>query len=44
MQIAAEIGIKTHTEVFPLREANRALQLLKTDAIQGAAVLEIGRG
>ena len=28
-------------EVFPLREANRALHALKNDAIRGAAVLKI---
>jgi propanol-preferring alcohol dehydrogenase len=38
---AARIGIKTHVEVFPLAEANEALIRLKTDAIRGAAVLQI---
>lgn len=39
LRIAAEIPIRTHVEVFPLGEANRALNSLKNDAIDGAAVL-----
>jgi len=41
LRIAAEIPIRTQTEIFPLREANRALNALKNDAIRGAAVLEV---
>jgi len=41
LRIAAEIPIETHTQLFPLEEANRALNALKNDAIQGAAVLQI---
>jgi len=41
LRIAAEIPIRTHVELFPLREANRALNALKNDAIPGAAVLQI---
>jgi propanol-preferring alcohol dehydrogenase len=41
LRIAAEIPIKTHTEVFPLKEANLVLQKLKTGEIEGAAVLEV---
>ena len=41
LKVAAEIPIRTHTEVFPLAEANRALNALKNDAINGAAVLDI---
>ena len=41
LRTAAEIPIRTHVEVFPLAEANRALNKLKNDAIQGAAVLKI---
>ena len=37
LRLAAEIPIHTETEVFPLREANRALNSLKNDAIRGAA-------
>ena len=39
LRVAAEIPIETHTQQFPLAEANRALNLLKNDAIRGAAVL-----
>jgi propanol-preferring alcohol dehydrogenase len=39
LEIAADIPVQAHTEVFPLREANRALNALKNDAIRGAAVL-----
>ncbi|MGH9434027.1 MAG: zinc-dependent alcohol dehydrogenase family protein [Terriglobia bacterium] len=41
LHLAAEIPIKTHIEVFPLQDANRALNSLKNDAIQGAAVLRV---
>jgi propanol-preferring alcohol dehydrogenase len=39
LRIAAEIPIRTQVQVFPLQEANRALNALKNDAIRGAAVL-----
>lgn len=39
LEIAARIPVETHTEIFPLRDANRALNALKNDAISGAAVL-----
>lgn len=41
LRVAAEIPIRTHVQVFPLSEANRTLNLLKNDAIPGAAVLKI---
>lgn len=41
LRIAAEIPIHTHVQVFPLAEANRALNALKNDAIAGAAVLQV---
>ena len=41
LKIAAEIPIKTTTQIFPLEEANQALQLLKDSMIDGAAVLQI---
>jgi alcohol dehydrogenase, propanol-preferring len=41
LKLAAEIPIRVQTQVFPLREANRALSTLKNDAISGAAVLKI---
>jgi propanol-preferring alcohol dehydrogenase len=39
LQLGAKIPIRTHTELFPLEEANEALQRLKHDGIQGAGVL-----
>ena len=42
LRVAAEIPIRTAIEVFPLEEANRALNALKNDAIRGAAVLQVG--
>ncbi len=41
LRVAAEIPIRTHVQMFPLREANRALNALKNDAIPGAAVLRV---
>jgi len=41
LRTAAEIPIHTEVEVFPLEDANRALNALKNDAIRGAAVLRI---
>ena len=37
--VAAQAGIKTHTTVFPLREANEVLSKLRSGQISGAAVL-----
>jgi propanol-preferring alcohol dehydrogenase len=41
LQLAAEIPVRTHVQVYPLAEANQALNELKNDAIRGAAVLRI---
>ena len=41
LQIAAAIPIHTKIETFPLADANRALNALKHDAINGAAVLVV---
>jgi propanol-preferring alcohol dehydrogenase len=41
LRIAAEIPIRTQVEVFPLSEANRALNHLKNDAVRGSAVLRV---
>jgi propanol-preferring alcohol dehydrogenase len=41
LRIAAEIPIRTHVQIFPLSEANRALNVLKNDAIPGAAALHV---
>jgi propanol-preferring alcohol dehydrogenase len=41
LKVAAAIPVHISTEVFPLEEANRALNALKNDAIRGAAVLKV---
>jgi propanol-preferring alcohol dehydrogenase len=41
LRIAAEIPIRTTTQVFPLEEANIVLGLLRAGKISGAAVLRI---
>jgi propanol-preferring alcohol dehydrogenase len=41
LALAAQIPIRTHVQTCPLREANRALNALKNDAISGAAVLQV---
>jgi len=41
LQEAAAIPIRTHTQPFPLEEANWALQQLKAGMIQGAGVLTV---
>jgi alcohol dehydrogenase, propanol-preferring len=41
LRLAAEIPVRTQVQVYPLAEANRALNELKNDAIRGAAVLRI---
>ncbi|MGA8221744.1 MAG: zinc-dependent alcohol dehydrogenase family protein [Candidatus Acidiferrales bacterium] len=40
LRVAAEIPIRSQVNLFPLREANRALNDLKADRINGAAVLD----
>jgi propanol-preferring alcohol dehydrogenase len=41
LPLAAEVGIQPEVQEFELRDANRALVLLKQGRIQGAAVLRI---
>jgi propanol-preferring alcohol dehydrogenase len=41
LPLAAEIPIRSATQLFPLNEANRALQMLKWSQINGSAVLQI---
>ncbi len=41
LQVAAEIPVRTEIQVYPLAEANRALQDLRHSRVQGAAVLKI---
>jgi propanol-preferring alcohol dehydrogenase len=38
---AAAIPVHTHTEAFPLQDANQALARLSHDGIRGAAVLTV---
>ena len=40
LNLAGQISIRTSLELYPLREANQALQLLKDSQIRGAAVLQ----
>ncbi|NOJ43058.1 zinc-dependent alcohol dehydrogenase family protein [Bradyrhizobium australiense] len=39
-KVAAQAGIRTHTSVFPLQEANEVLSKLRAGQITGAAVLQ----
>ncbi|MGO9227696.1 MAG: hypothetical protein ACLQKA_00600 [Bryobacteraceae bacterium] len=39
LRVAAEIGLRPRVTVFRLAEANQALQAVKRDAIDGAAVI-----
>ena len=41
VKLAREIGIRPKTTVFPLEDANRALDAVRRDAIDGAAVILI---
>jgi alcohol dehydrogenase, propanol-preferring len=41
LQVAAGIPVHTEVETYPLRDANRVLQMLKASRIDGSAVLEI---
>ena len=41
LRLASQIPIRTKIERFALRDANRALNALKNDAIRGAAVLKV---
>ncbi len=41
LRIAAEIPIRTEFQLFPLAEANRALNALKDDEVRGAAVIQV---
>ncbi len=41
LQLAAEIPIRTTTEIYPLAEANQVLQKLKRSEIRGTAVLTV---
>src|SRR5260370_21479889 len=41
LHVAAEIPIRTHVQIYPLRVANRALNALINDAIPGAPALRV---
>jgi propanol-preferring alcohol dehydrogenase len=41
LRVAAEIPVQTEIEIFPLHQANRALQALKASAVRGSAVLMV---
>jgi alcohol dehydrogenase, propanol-preferring len=41
LKIAAEIPVRTQVQLFPLAQANRALNALKHDGVRGAAVLVV---
>ncbi|MDH3201282.1 MAG: zinc-dependent alcohol dehydrogenase family protein [Myxococcales bacterium] len=41
LEEAAAVPVRSHTEVFPLEEANEALRRLAHDGIRGAAVLTV---
>jgi propanol-preferring alcohol dehydrogenase len=41
LDLAAKIPVRTRVQVYALRDANRALNALKNDAIEGAAVLRV---
>lgn len=40
LRVAAEIPVRTQVQVYPLGDANRALNDLKSDRVNGAAVLD----
>lgn len=42
LRVAAEVPVRTEFEVFPLREANRALRMMKESKLKAGAVLEVG--
>jgi propanol-preferring alcohol dehydrogenase len=41
LKVAGEIPIKTEVKIFPLEDANQALQMLKAGKFQGAGTLRI---
>ncbi len=42
LELAPRVPIRTEVEVFPLGQANEALDRLRTGSVRGAAVLEVG--
>jgi propanol-preferring alcohol dehydrogenase len=43
LQLAAAVPLKSEVEIFPLDQANEALQKLKKSEITGAGVLRIAQ-
>jgi propanol-preferring alcohol dehydrogenase len=43
LAIAPKVPVTTEVQIFPLEEANEALNRLRSGQIQGAAVLKVGR-
>ena len=41
LHLAAEIGLKPQFTAFPLEQANSALEAVKRDSINGAAVIVV---
>jgi alcohol dehydrogenase, propanol-preferring len=41
LELAAEVPVRTEVEIFPLEQANQALEALKHSRIEGAGVLKI---
>jgi propanol-preferring alcohol dehydrogenase len=41
LQLAPRVPVKTEVEIFPLKQANEALDRLRRGQIQGAAVLVV---
>jgi propanol-preferring alcohol dehydrogenase len=44
LELAGRIPLRAEVEVFPLEEANRALEALRSGQIKGSAVLSVGPG
>jgi len=42
LQIAPQVPVETHVEVYPLTQANEALTALREGKVMGAAVLRVG--
>jgi len=41
LSLAPQVPVRTQVQIFPLAEANEALQRLRTGQIRGAAVLVV---
>jgi propanol-preferring alcohol dehydrogenase len=42
LELAPRVGVRTEVSVYPLEEANRALEDLRAGRFRGAAVLRVG--